>query len=938
MATDQSFARLYNKKILPLDQFDTNLLQYLRGLIDDSITISYFKSTVLLNQIPVVTTGLNQVNVGATGGPYKATTGLGKVIKFNANDSRLQNIKIPPLAGVPFGVALETALIEDKTEINPRTGAVEYRNIREELGRVLSPSSVTWASGTNTLTFNLDNHFSTSLDNSGRTARVWMKSLASGGAVGPQVAVDGPGVNAAFYEAVVTFDGTHVQLTIVSATPLGQVVPSTVASDYLILVKGPTVTRQSIEDMRNTTGAVYLATVTSVATATAIPAGNINTLDQRTATFQSTDISAVIITDPHGFAKIQVTADASDNGQAQVSVRNNAAVTTWSVNEKGVQVGAQGTFAAVAASAVAGVTATGDGIAAGVVGTGGGTNGAGGSFTGGLTNGDGVVGVATGTATGVRGTGGANNGVGGTFVGGATNGKGVVSTGTGTGVGVQGTGGATNATGVVGIGGATNGIGVTGTGTGTGHGVTGTGGATGAGGMGANFTGGGTGGYGVSGTGAGTGIGVLGTGGATGVGVWGAGGATSGTGVNGVGGGGNSLGGNFTGSGTQSGVQGTGGATSGTGVVGTGGAPNGIGVAGTGTGTGVGGSFTGGSGGGRGATFTGGAPNADGARGTGTGTGIGLSGVGGATSGTGVDGFAGAPNGMGGNFTGQGTGPGVKGTGGTGGGVGVQGVGQLGSTAIGVVGQGGSASTVDGAAGGSFTGGQGGSGVGGPGVIGTGGQQTGTNGGGIGVQGIGSGSGTLGGWTGVGVQAQAGVDTANAAKRGALQLVSQSIPVNPGAGDVWFDGTNFVAFQGTYTKRLSTANTMMFGGTPGTSNVDYWAFTGGPNASVMPTAGTHQTYYKFPFAIRIINMRVAYNTVGQTGGTTTFTLWDNDGSGAAGTAYVIAAGAAAAPTGVSTAQDYTIAAGHTISVHVRNNVTVTGPVNAVVQLDYEVAS
>jgi hypothetical protein len=93
MATDNVKALLYSKKILPLDVFKTGLLDFLRDEIKRVLQFDYSLGAILSpTALPVVATGNNMINVGATGGPWKTTTGTGYLINFNAGDARLRTL------------------------------------------------------------------------------------------------------------------------------------------------------------------------------------------------------------------------------------------------------------------------------------------------------------------------------------------------------------------------------------------------------------------------------------------------------------------------------------------------------------------------------------------------------------------------------------------------------------------------------------------------------------------------------------------------------------------------------------------------------------------------------------------------------------------------------------------------------------------------------
>lgn len=185
-------------------------------------------------------------------------------------------------------------------------------------------------------------------------------------------------------------------------------------------------------------------------------------------------------------------------------------------------------------------------------------------FTNSVTNKPAINVTGNGTAAGVVGTGGSTSGVGVSGVGGATNGYGVAGQGTGSGRGVSGIGGATD--GAIGV-------------YGTAGGTTGSLGTT---------TPSSSGSVGVFGVGRNDGVGVEGQGG----GNNGSGGRFEGNGggygVIGVGGSSNGRGGNFFGAGSGIGCYGSGGSTNGSiGVYGTSTATNGQGGVFLGTGTGI---------------------------------------------------------------------------------------------------------------------------------------------------------------------------------------------------------------------------------------------------------------------------------------------------------------------------------------------------------------
>lgn len=325
MATDNVKALLHSKKILTLDVFKAGLLDYLREEIKRVLEFDYSLPAILsATVIPVAPTGNNRIDIGASGGPFKATTGIGYIVSFPSADDRLTSITIPPDAGVVYSVALEAVEVEANVEQNPRTGEYQYKYILESIGRKAAPDGVV-VSGPS-LTVTVDSVTEAGHDYSGRSVRVWLKSKDDGGP-GPQTPLD---VNA-FQTATVSYVGGH---NVVTVAAMGQTAPSTSASDYWVQLIGPTVRRKIVEDLTATTGAVFVAEVTSVAAAS--PIATISTTAQRLVGFTPADTADVFRRDTHGRVKVRVKADASDSAEPQLSVMGTDGLTKFQVDETGL--------------------------------------------------------------------------------------------------------------------------------------------------------------------------------------------------------------------------------------------------------------------------------------------------------------------------------------------------------------------------------------------------------------------------------------------------------------------------------------------------------------------------------------------------------------------------------------------------------------------------
>lgn len=312
MSTDQTFLRMYSKKNLGLLDLRDRFLDALMTMVREGTQIQFrspgvFDASVVVE--PESGGGALQIDIARLAS-MRATDGTGLLLKFNAGDARLQNVKIPPSAGVVFHVGLEQSLIEDGIEINPRTGLAEYSSFVELPGRVGNPDLVT--DGGASITLVVNSITGSGDDHSGRMVRVWLKSRADGGP-GP-LSTD---VGVAIQTIGIVFTGGNNQITIPNL--MGQSAASELESDYEIQLVGPTVRRLSAGTMIGTTGIVFLAAVTGVASGV-IPGGNISTVSQNVIAFSESAISTVLRIDGHGDTKISVTADGSDVNESQIRV------------------------------------------------------------------------------------------------------------------------------------------------------------------------------------------------------------------------------------------------------------------------------------------------------------------------------------------------------------------------------------------------------------------------------------------------------------------------------------------------------------------------------------------------------------------------------------------------------------------------------------------
>ncbi len=321
--TGAAKANLYVKKILPLDMVKDCFLDYVVEKAEDVYARMIHDDGSFDVLTPVTPTGLvDGIRIGFAA-PFIATDGQGHTIRFGAADPLFTNILFENVAAVVYHVGLRYNMVPALlTEINPRTGQVEYVKLVESVGNVADPNNVT-NPVPGQLRMVVDSVTEVGVPHIGRTVRVWLKL--------PQI--DNP--TFAFEDCNVQWDGFNNFIS--TAGLLGQTVgfESLNAADYTVHELGATVQRLASGDLRSVPGVLFLAAVTGSGPGAAVPPGNINTIDQHVIAWTVTGWTEITRVDIHGDTKIRVTADAFDIAEPQIEVWNAASVSTFSVDEAG---------------------------------------------------------------------------------------------------------------------------------------------------------------------------------------------------------------------------------------------------------------------------------------------------------------------------------------------------------------------------------------------------------------------------------------------------------------------------------------------------------------------------------------------------------------------------------------------------------------------------
>lgn len=227
MSTGAKKVRIFLKKFLSQQHITDNFLDYLEDLIQENTRNVWNKSGVFL---PTATT-TNLLSSSAPDSfdivaPLNGVDGLGNHV--NLDVATATQVPFENASGIDYYVGLRSSIIFDDTEVNVRTGLIEYSFFKQSIGELGEPDQVI-DDGDGTMTITVDNVCEAGVSHQGRKCRVWLKQAES--------------ELEAFEEATVFFVGG--QNIIETTTSLGQDVSniSTTASDYQVFLIGPTVRR-----------------------------------------------------------------------------------------------------------------------------------------------------------------------------------------------------------------------------------------------------------------------------------------------------------------------------------------------------------------------------------------------------------------------------------------------------------------------------------------------------------------------------------------------------------------------------------------------------------------------------------------------------------------------------------------------------------------------
>lgn len=170
MSTGANKSNIYLKKFLPQDQMTINFLEYLANRDLENLKLQYPNQGFFVG---LGLTGSAADEIQATT-PSITTDGQGNLLKLDPANAKA---KFENALGDTYYVGMRYNVLERGTEINVRTGRVEYKTIEDSIGEKGEPNAVI-DNGT-TLRLRVDSIFENSVSHAGRKVIVYLKNALS---------------------------------------------------------------------------------------------------------------------------------------------------------------------------------------------------------------------------------------------------------------------------------------------------------------------------------------------------------------------------------------------------------------------------------------------------------------------------------------------------------------------------------------------------------------------------------------------------------------------------------------------------------------------------------------------------------------------------------------------------------------------------------------
>lgn len=273
------------------------------------------------------------VGLAADGSARFKITGLsgidgtvgGDLLDLTARQPEVESVIFENAIGIDYHVGLRDARIPDTATpnitINPKDGLPNWTFFRHIVGISGVPDAVV-DNGNGTITFTVNSITESAVSNAGRTVRVFQLTPAKG-AITDAIALE---------SRPVVWDSPNNKITTVAA--LGQTTISTTPADYVVVLVGPRVLRNT--DISTDGSYAYVGTVQGAGGAT--PPSVFDVSGQRLLFPFTANLWQVLREEDVGGVKrlkIDVKAIAGESGVDQIRVTDSASAIKFKVDEAG---------------------------------------------------------------------------------------------------------------------------------------------------------------------------------------------------------------------------------------------------------------------------------------------------------------------------------------------------------------------------------------------------------------------------------------------------------------------------------------------------------------------------------------------------------------------------------------------------------------------------
>lgn len=276
MATDNKYVNILPTRLLGSSSFKDYFLDYLNNNMQEFVAAVYNKDATIdpISKVIISASGNNEFDLTAD---KKGTDGSGHLLVTDS--TYCANVQFENANTILYNVALKYAIKPEGIVANPRTGYPEFDRWVEFYGESAAPDSV--IDNTSYITFSVDSVCPDGGIHTGRKCLVW-KNTPALGATTEAIAME---ICTVYY---VGGSGNRID-TSVSGT-MGQSTVSTTASDYTVLMLGPSVARVSIVDFEPLADYWFIGTLTGAGSGNppTIPGTSLD--DQRLASYSLSDL------------------------------------------------------------------------------------------------------------------------------------------------------------------------------------------------------------------------------------------------------------------------------------------------------------------------------------------------------------------------------------------------------------------------------------------------------------------------------------------------------------------------------------------------------------------------------------------------------------------------------------------------------------------------